>query len=154
MKVVQADPIKIGPKAPTNYVANPPEGRATEEQLHAFMQEFWDMTKPHPFARGMRMLGYVGVELRPVKFEGIIHIASIISFYKKNAGEASAALKSVCDLADKHQLPMDLSVKPIKNAGSRDGKDLNATQLKAWYGRFGFKPAKYGAMVRKPKPLP
>lgn len=150
MKIIKAAP---GEDSGGNHVVEAPVPKATPEQLDEFMREWWHMTEGHPFVRGMRLTGGVGVELRPYKYEGTIHISSIMSFEQKNAGQASAVLKKICDLADKHKMTLDLFVKPIKNAGARDGQDLNARQLKGWYARHGFKPSKRGGeMVREPMP--
>lgn len=111
---------------------------ASKAKLDAFMREYENETTDHPFDHTMRLWDQtVGLELST--FNRAIHISSIISFDKKNAGQASKALKWLCDLADKHQVKMELIAEPIKNAGSRDGVSLSKSQLKSWYERYGFK---------------
>lgn len=84
-------------------------------------------------------------------FNSSAHVSSIMSFYKKNSGEASGALKWLTALADKHKVRMELSVKPIKNAGAEKGKNLTKAQLFAWYGRNGFKKTGQDDMERLPR---
>jgi hypothetical protein len=86
------------------------------------------------------------------KWQGMIHISSIMSI-EKNQGNAREFMKWLTDLADKHQVKMDLTVKPLKNAGGREGKNLTKTQLKAWYQRNGFKKITGDIMEREPKPI-
>jgi hypothetical protein len=124
----------------------PPDNPA----LAAFLKEFDKGTTPNPFQPRMRVWkDSVGVELG--RFSGMIHISSIMSFIEKNAGQASACLKWICDLADKHQVKLDLTVSPIKNAGAREGKSLTKPQLTAWYTRAGFVKGRGDAMQRDPR---
>jgi hypothetical protein len=123
--------------------------KSDPEALKAFMADMRANTEAHPFARGMVIHNdSVGVEVSI--FDGKIHLSSIMSFVQKNAGEASKTLKFLTDLADKHQVIMDLAVSPIKNAGAREGKSLTKAQLTAWYGRYGFKKARGDYMERPP----
>jgi len=115
------------------------DNSAMKAKLNAFMQDFESGTTDHPFDHTMRVWhDTIGLELSP--FGRAIHISSIISFDKKNAGQASQALKWLCDLADKHQVKMELIAEPIKNAGSQNGVSLTKSQLMSWYKRYGFQP--------------
>jgi hypothetical protein len=112
-------------------------GGNNDVKLEAFLRDYENGTEPHPFDRNMRMWNdSVGLEVS--KFDRMIHISSIISFVKKNSGDASKALKWVCGLADKHGVKLSLIVHPIKNAGAKDGVDMTEAQLMAWYKREGF----------------
>lgn len=131
------------------------EGETPEEKqkrasaLDAFLKEFDAATTPHPWHGRMSIWqDSVGIELS--KWQGMIHISSIMSFAKKNDGNASKALKWLCELADKHSVKMDLEVSPVKNAGAREGKSLNKTELKSWYKRNDFKPVGGDHMLREP----
>lgn len=118
--------------------------------LEAFLDEFDKHTVPNPFFHRMRIWNEsVGFEL--YKFDGMIHIGSIISFDKKNSGNASKGMQWVTSLADKHKVKMDLDVQPIKNAGAREGQNLTKSQLKAWYKRLGFTSSGGDHMMRVPK---
>lgn len=134
---ILADDFKIEP---------PKKDLELKKRLDAFMEELWAATRSHPFARGMRIWGdmekdAVGIEAE--EYWGTeIHLKSIMTFSDKNAGSASKALRFLCDLADKHQVLLTLTVSPIKNAGSANGKSLTATQLKNWYKKNGFVPTK------------
>lgn len=120
--------------------------------LDAFMKEFNDETHPHPWSPRIS-IWKDKIMLEVSKWQGNIHISSIMSLEKKNSGNASECMKWLTDLADKHQVKLDLTVEPIKNAGAKEGKDLTKTQLKAWYKRHGFKVSGGDYMIREPKPL-
>lgn len=121
-------------------------------KLDNFMADYHAGTAGHPWYHRMSIWNdSVGIELS--KWQGMIHISSIMSFDEKNVGNASKALKWLTDLADKHQVKMDLSVQPIKNAGAREGKNLNKSQLKSWYKRNGFKPVGGDHMMREPNEI-
>lgn len=125
-------------------------GNARSAALQAFLDEFDKDTSPNPFMSRMGIWKEsIGIELSA--WQGHIHISSIMSFAKKNNGDASKALKWICDLADKHGVKMDLTVAPIKNAGAEKGESLNKSQLKAWYRRNGFVPVGGDNMLREPK---
>lgn len=118
--------------------------------LTEFLKEFDAATVSNFFQPRMRIYkDAVGIEAS--KFNGRIHISSIMSFVQKGAGQAGEALKWMCALADKHKVVLDLTVSPIKNAGAREGKSLNKAQLTAWYKRNGFVTTRADAMERQPR---
>lgn len=130
----------------------PPEG--TTERLNAFIKDFQAATRAHPFARHLDLWGtddqLVGFEVS--KFDGRIHLGAIMSFVEKGAGNGSAAMKWFTDLADKHNVEIELAVKPIPGAGATNKKSLTKSQLKTWYKKFGFVPSGGDDyMIRKPK---
>ena len=117
--------------------------------LEAFMADFIAGTSAHPFDRQLRIWNdAVGLSVYP--FDGRIHFATIMTFTEKNKGSASNAIKWLTALADKHQVEMDLEPVPIKNAGAREGKNLNKTELTAWYKRLGFTKPEHGHLIRRP----
>lgn len=112
----------------------------------AFMKEYKAATTPE---FGMRVWhDLVGFKLS--EWNGHIQLDHVISLAKKGTGNASAALKWLCDLADKHKVTIELEVEPIKKAGA-EGKPLTKAQLKQWYKKNGFKPTGGDYMVREPK---
>ena len=120
-------------------------------KLDAFLHEFDSKTKPNPFMPDMGVWeNSIGFELS--KFDDAIHISSITSFDRKNAGNASRGLKWLCELADKHKVKLELFAVPMKNAGDREGKSLTASQLIAWYKRNGFVRDGDDYMIRNSKP--
>lgn len=127
-------------------------GKAEEDpKVKAMLDEYWEGTTPHPFDRRLRIWNdSVGLTLRGDGKE--VSLMTIMTFTDKNQGDGSKALKWVCDLADKHGVDMNLDVSPIKNAGSRTGKNLNKKDLTAWYARNNFKKDGVDHMVRKAKP--
>ena len=125
-------------------------GSNNSNALNAFLEEFDKETTPNPFFHRMRIWNdSIGFEV--YKFDGSIHIASVISLDKKNSGNGSTGMKWLTGLADKHGVKLDLAVKPIKNAGAKDGINLNKAQLKAWYKRNGFISVGSDHMVRTPQ---
>lgn len=92
------------------------------------------------------------VILEVCEWQGRAHISSIITFTHKNNGNASRCLAWLCSLADQLQVSIDLAVQPIKNAGSRDGRNLNKSQLVSWYKRHGFVMIRGVCMIRRPMP--
>lgn len=67
-------------------------------------------------------------------------------------GAGSRLLKQLTDIADKHDVPMELTASPYGDEATR----LNSDQLKEWYSRHGFVPEEghdpsLGYMVREPK---
>ena len=122
------------------------------DNLMKFFKDFRSGTVPHPWHPRMAIWNEsVGIELSA--FAGHAHLSSIISFMHKNVGEASRALKWLCALANKHGVTIDLDVKPLKNAGAAQGKNLNKAQLIAWYKRNGFVSKGGDSMERLPQAL-
>lgn len=108
-------------------------------------------TKSNPFQPRMRVYKEsIGIEIS--EMWGMAHISSIMSFVKKNDGQASAALKWLTDLADKYEVTMHLGVKPIPNAGALEGKNLTKAQLTKWYAKNGFVKTRGDDMERAPIP--
>jgi len=119
--------------------------------LDEFMRDYHNNTAPHPFTNRMRVHNNA-VMLEVSKWDGKIHISSIMTAMPKNQGHGTAALRFLTDLADKHQVTLHGTVVPIKNAGSREGRNLNKRELLAWYKKHGF-TVKYGEEItRLPKP--
>jgi hypothetical protein len=127
--------------------------RENSQALDAFMREFYSETVAHPWARGIRIWGEC-MMLEVSVWQEAIHLSSIMSLTVKNAGNASRCLSWLCAKADSHAVDIDLSVKPIKNAGAKEGHDLTKAQLKAWYKRHGFSQLKGDCMLRSPVAAP
>lgn len=120
--------------------------------VKAMLDEWWKATQPHPFDRRLRIWNdAIGLWLRPGE-DKEAELMTIMTFVDKNQGEGSKALKWVCDLADKHGVDLTLNVSPIKNAGSRTGKNLNKKELTSWYAKNGFVKDKVYDMRRKASP--
>lgn len=123
------------------------ETKESTPELDAFMADFKAGTEHHPFARHLWIYDdSVGFEVNI--WNKAIHLSAIMSFLSKGEGEARKAMKWFTDLADKHHVPIELDVQPIKNAGA-EGKSLTKAQLTAWYKRVGFKPAGRGVGMRR-----
>lgn len=108
------------------------------DALDNFMRDYWAATREHPFERRSRVwvIGqppderYVVTEMRP--FDGQIHISSILSPTRER-GHASAVLKQICALADRHGVVLDGAPVPFDRQGGRTQEELEA-----WYRRHGF----------------
>jgi 8-oxo-dGTP pyrophosphatase MutT (NUDIX family) len=113
-------------------------------ELETFMRDFWGNTYGNPFDPRERVWKNIAA-VECFVFNNAIHISSIRSF-ERAKGFGSAALKWICELADAHQVTLELSPEPYGD------KPLSAAQLKSWYKRNGFVYSR-GGMVRKPKNL-
>ena len=123
--------------------------KQSNDTLSALISECRSQTSPNPFQPAMMIWNdCVGVEL--TRWQGRVHISSIMTFVDKNKGNASACMRWLCALADKHQVALELEPVPIQNAGARDGTNLNKKTLTAWYTRCGFKKTDGDMMVRQP----
>jgi hypothetical protein len=119
--------------------------------LEEFMRDYYTHTTGHPFTNRLRIHNDA-VMLEISKFGDAIHISSIMTAAPKNQGHGTTALKFLTDLADKHQVKLEGTVVPIKNAGSKEGKDLTKRELLTWYKKHGF-TVKHGEHItRLPKP--
>lgn len=120
--------------------------------VKAMLDEYWKETQPHPFDRRLRIWDdAIGLTLRGGDGKEV-ELMTIMTFSDKNKGDGSRALKWVTDLADKHGVDLTLNVSPIKNAGSRTGKNLNKKELTSWYAKNGFVKDKVYDMRRKTSP--
>jgi hypothetical protein len=118
-------------------------------EIDSFMKEFMKETEQHPFDRNLRLWNdLIGLTVYPS--DNRIHIGAIMNFDEKNQGKSSLALKWLCDLADKYSVFMELAPVPIKNAGSKTGKNLTKAQLTSWYKRNGFTIVEHSILMRKP----
>lgn len=117
-------------------------------ELEECLSEVFSESLPHPWARGIRIWDEC-VMFEVASWDGCMHLSSIMSLTAKNAGNASRCLSWLCAKADKHAVDMDLTVKPIKNAGASEGRDLTKAELKSWYKRYKFKVSTGDRMFRK-----
>lgn len=76
--------------------------------------------------------------------EGTIYLGAIYSDARRG-GNASAVLRALCELADRHGITLQLT--PVRL--SRRG--LTKRALVAWYSRHGFAPTSKYSMRRLPR---
>ena len=88
-----------------------------------------------------------GAAIEAIPWGDNVHIKSIRAL-KRGEGNATNALNKIIDLADKHNVTLELDPKPYET--TTKGKPLTLKQLEAWYGRHGFE-YEDGQMVRAPK---
>lgn len=117
-----------------------------KQNLKAFLDEVLGATSPNPFNPRERLWENKAV-VECSEWEGKIDVATVRSL-EKGEGHGSAALQWLCNLADRHQVPMALDPKPFGD------QTLNKTDLTAWYGRYGFKKKQGEGMVREPDGVP
>lgn len=123
---------------------------------HQFMADVAALGRPwsRPSdGRDFIVKGFASISLLPfdTKSVNLMEIGTVS--YERSKGEASALLKAVCALADKHGVTIYANAHPIKKTLSDKG--LPAADLLAWYQRNGFvqasEPAARGVnIVRKP----
>lgn len=96
--------------------------------------------------RGRKFLGSVALQVHK-KTSTVYRLAYIETFpSKRNWGMASLALKFLCDLADIHQIQLELCPVQLEENG------LNLLDLTRWYQRFGFRRiGMQDEMIRQPK---
>jgi len=98
-----------------------------------FLEDFYDMTSPHPFDRG-RLYGTVGIEVS--KWGSDIHLGNISSLGDKRSGHGTAALQMLMALADKHGVKLSGTAK----AYSKNPEHVQSSKrLAQWYKKNGFK---------------
>ena len=98
-------------------------------------------------------LGEGYLELFP--FNGAVHLAAVfVAIEARRKGLGSRYLKELLEVADKHKVKVECSVKPF---GLQDPlTKMGVNQLKAWYKRHGFKPVpkRQHSLIRLPKATP
>lgn len=78
---------------------------------------------------------------------------AFIKSLEQGCGAASAALRKVTDLADRHQVVVRLFVHPIRSAARERKLTLTRDKLVSWYKRNGFEQVSRGYMLRQPVAL-
>jgi hypothetical protein len=101
------------------------DSRADPADVEQFLDEWEGMTSPNPMVRGQRIYGDAVISLD--NWGGAIKITDIRSL-KKGAG--SIAMTAVCQLADRHGVPLELYAKGYA--------DVPTEKLVPFYRRFGF----------------
>jgi GNAT superfamily N-acetyltransferase len=117
-------------------------------QVEAMLSDYIDGTLENPIGNG-RVLGWALVDLRPAGEHVWLKEIRALEFRQ---GHGTAALKSVCELADRHQVALELDAHRIVAIDKKVG--MTTTQLRRWYQRFGF--VRHGNNVhmrREPQPF-
>lgn len=115
-------------------------GDSDKEKIKAAISEIASHCSAHPFERGSLVLGDVAI-IQISFFDGALWISSVQSMEKRGGDKAMHLILSV---ADKHKVICRLSPEPFGT------KQMNKTQLVAWYKRLGFKKVSMGEMERLP----
>ena len=113
---------------------------ARDPKLDAFMEHLNSITWPHPVMKG-RVYGQAVLQVYPLT--DAIYL-QLIYTTEKGKGHGSLALRTLCMLADHHNVPMLLA--PVRTGD----EGLMARELRKWYGRHGFKGMGAGKMRREP----
>ena len=101
--------------------------------IAAFMQDFTDTTKQHPWNERSRILGSTMVEVYPANSE--IHLSDIQTLQPKS-GAGTAAIQHLLKLADKHGVVITGTAKAYASKGPMIS---TSTRLRKWYEKLGFK---------------
>ena len=152
------DPKMKDKRDPTKGIFEEPvklQGQSTEipkSSEEEFMDEYYADSHPHPFNRRTRIIGHVTVELSP-NGGGGIHISDVMTYGDLKQGHATYVMKFLIELADKHNVVLDLSPVPY---GLKDprmkarGVLTDRTKLESWYASLGFKMTSDHIMIYKP----
>lgn len=120
--------------------------------IDEFLNDFKNATFENGFNPRQRVYKDVIIELSK-SFKGVrIHDIRAI---EKGKGKGTAAMRFICNLADKYQIPLALFAK------SYDDDDITNDDLSRWYEEFNFKKKRGNSddgfeMIREPsstKPL-
>ena len=96
-------------------------------------------------------LPLIMTEIEPTpNHDAPIWLKSIVSPERQGTGQASAILRKITDLADKHGVAIWLTPKPFGNIENA----LSASKLKGWYKRYGWEPAGGDVWIRQPVGMP
>lgn len=106
-------------------------GKPKQGPADAFIQDFLDISEPHPFNPRVGIIGGAAIELS--KFNGNIHLSDITSL-DPGKGYSNAAMRLLTRLADKHNVVIELIAKAYRN------DRMDTEQLVQWYQRLGFQP--------------
>ena len=117
--------------------------KSKDSDISAAIKEIRSLGSVNPFNERETAFGFQGTDhivLAEVsKFDGHLWINGIQST-ERNKGYATQIMNKIIEIADKYQVYCALTPKPYTNFKHKD--ILNATQLKNWYSKFGFKPTK------------
>ena len=114
--------------------------------LQTFMADYAAGTYQNPFSHAERVWENRAA-FEVFIFDGKIHFGFIRSF-ERGKGYGTAALNWLCALADRHQVTLHASIKPV---GPKPR--LNANELRAWYKRHGFIVHRRTEIERKPNAI-
>lgn len=112
----------------------------------AFMVDFDQMTHEHPFTHGMRYFEDGPVLISMSASRDVDDQVEIKDIQSKARGAGARALARICDLADKHDVSIELY--------AHGYADVPTDKLVSYYERFGFECRNDMAdgqdMVRRP----
>lgn len=106
-------------------------GQVNTGPADAFVQDFIDISEPHPFNSKSRLLGGTAIELS--RFGNRVHISDIVGL-QPGEGKASQSMRLLISLAQRHNVVLELIAKAY-----RDDR-MSTEQLVQWYKRLGFQP--------------
>jgi hypothetical protein len=105
-----------------------------DPDLYEFMDEYFEITKPHPFSSNTRILGNTAVHISTTSNDEI-HIHDIMSLLPRS-GAGTEAMMELINLSDKYGIPLVGFAKAYHS----DKKFITDTeQLLNWYKKLGFK---------------
>lgn len=104
----------------------------SDPDLKDFMEEYFDISEPHPFNQKYRILGNSMVHISPMKTK--IHIHDIVSLLPKS-GAGTDTMKELIELSKKYHIPLTGFAKAYHS----DDKFVTDTEkLLNWYKKLGF----------------
>lgn len=117
--------------------------RAPAGNANAFIQDFVGMSDDHPFAHRQRIVGGAAMEVGTMNHDqNRVYVHDVMTL-EPQKGHASKAVSLLINLANKHQVTLELFAK----AYAKDSRYVTRTdQLVRWYQKLGF-------TVKNPKQL-
>ena len=107
----------------------------------------------NPFNHAEHVIGKARVAMdQSVHSPDEVYMAFIKSL-EQGCGAASSALRTVTEMADRHQVVVRLFVHPIRSAAAERKLTLTRDKLVSWYRRNGFEQVSRGYMLRQPASL-
>ena len=109
-------------------------GKPSGKGVNGFLTEFETKSDPHPFGRHQRIFENCTVELsKSVWIENGVHISEITKL-SPDPGAGRACMQTICEMADRHKVTLDLIAEPYPtHFGTVDKQSL----IK-FYQSFGF----------------
>lgn len=122
-----------------------------KDKLSAFIEEFRKLGTMNPFDNRTTLLSDMDVGVEVWEFADAVNF-NIATFGERSMGLGTIALRRIIDLANKHQVPLRITVEPF---GTRQG--LTKYELLQWYKRHGFvvdtRYATGDVLIKDPDPV-
>ena len=103
-----------------------------QKKLDNFIEDYMMISSEHPWNPRVRIIDNTVIELSP--FGGSVHISDIVATQPRS-GFATSSVKKLQELANKHNVKLELTAKAYANDAERIS---DTEQLVRWYLKMGF----------------